>query len=145
MNTHRRGLGGASQWQYRSFLGAEAQERESTADVVLPIVKTLLDDSAIKDVEVLKAKAVNARKLRDRFPVRSLLWTAYDNRYRVLLGKLRAAQVEKVQEQQDRASKLELVALGKGGIVVGIVSGVALAALLVNLSGAARRHGRSSG
>lgn len=140
-------LSGASMRQYRSFLaGADAPKEDSdtnTSEVVASIAKVLLDESAIKDVEVLKAKAANAKVLRDRFPVRSALWTLYDNRYRVLAGKLRAAQIERAQEQQDRASKLELVALSKGGIVVGILSGAALAALLVNLSGAARRHGRS--
>jgi hypothetical protein len=63
-------LSGASMRQYRSFLaGADAPKEDSdtnTSEVVASIAKVLLDESAIKDVEVLKAKAANAKVLRDR-------------------------------------------------------------------------------
>lgn len=137
---------GAAQPQYRSFLNADDggsdTDTQSITDVALPIAKALLDESAIKDVEVLRAKVVNAKAIRDRFPKGSLLWTTYDNRFRVLAAKLKAAKVEKKQESEDRQSKQELVTLGKTGIIVGIVGGAALVALLVNLAGAAGRHGR---
>lgn len=141
-------LSGAAQPQYRSFTfnapeaEVEEEKKSSATDIIIPIAKALLDESAIRDVEVLRAKAANAKAIRDRFPKGSLLWTTYDNRYRVLMGKLRAARVEKKQESEDRRSKQELVTLGKTGIAVGIVGGVALVALLVNLAGAAGRHGR---
>lgn len=129
----RRGLGSAE---------PESKEETSTLEIALPIVKTLLDSSAVKDVEVLRARATNFKRLRDRTRKGSIAWTLYDNQYRVTLAKLRAAEVEKKQELEDRASKLEVVGLGKVGITVGIVGGVALIALLVKLAGAAGRHGR---
>lgn len=131
----------------RVYLGdAETTPEEkgpSTSEIVLPIVKTLLEKSATRDVEVLKARAENFRRLRDRARKGSAFWTLYDNQYRVALAKLRAAQVEQQQEREDRASKLQVVELGKVGITVGIVGGAALVVLLLNLAGAAKRHGRA--
>ena len=94
-----------------------------------PVVKELLDDSAVEDVEVLKAKIANHRRLRDASiePVRTL----YANKVRVLEAKLRAAKDAKRLEREEQQATRTWRVLGYTVTGTGIAVGAGVLALLV--------------
>lgn len=119
-------------------LGVETTTIEETVRQVVPYVKAALREDADEDVETLRARIANHRRIRDALPRLSVTWTLYDNKIRVLEAKLRAARKRKGEEAEDRASKWEWASLGKGSVLVGLAVGGALVGLLLNASGVQR-------
>lgn len=103
-----------------------------TAQKIAPVVRSFTESSAYEDVEVIKAKLVNQRRLRDTLP--EPLKTFYANNVRILEAKLKAAKHAKVLEARDRASSREWAFLGKGTAVTGIAVGAALVVLILSRS-----------
>ncbi len=150
MNIHRSALGtpGFSrnsrrrQPVYAVLEGQPTLGDGNAADIVqqvAPYVKAALKDDAVEDVETLKARIENHRRIRNRFPRGSAPYILYDNKINVLEAKLRAAKIARKEEKEDRQSKWEWASLGKTSVIVGLVVGAALTGFLINAAGAQKR------
>lgn len=107
---------------------------------LVPVATQLLAADATKNVEVLKARVVNTQQLRDRLPRGGVAWTIANNRLNVLKGKLKAAQKGLAREREDRAATKQWGLLGKIGLGVGILGGLALTVSILKFGGAAQRY-----
>lgn len=120
---------------------AEAkQDYTALVSQLVPVATQLLAADATKNVEVLKARVVNAQSLRDRLPHGGVAWTIANNRLNVLRGKLKAAQKGLAREREDRAATKQWGVLGKIGLGVGILGGLALTVTILKFGGAAQRY-----
>lgn len=121
---------------------APAAKQDYTALVsqLVPVATSLLAADATKNVEVLKARVVNTQQLRDRLPRGGVAWTIANNRLNVLKGKLKAAQKGLAREREDRAATKQWGLLGKIGLGVGIIGGLALTVTILKFGGAAQRY-----
>jgi len=108
---------------------------QAAAPVLAALVTT---KDSTETAETLRAQIKNHKHLRDTFP--DPLKTLYANKVTILEAKLRAALDLRKRDTEDRRSKYEWSALGKAGIITGIVTGGAIILLLV---AGARRVGRT--
>lgn len=144
------GLGAAVSPIPTAPLDVDAPEAASTATAkqdytalvsqLVPVATSLLAADATKNVEVLKARVVNTQQLRDRLPQGGVAWTVANNRLNVLKGKLKAAQKGLAREREDRAATKQWGVLGKIGLGVGILGGLALTVSVLKLGAAAQRY-----
>ncbi len=118
-----------------STRGAQAAEIVATA---LPVAKAIFDTDAAEDVETLRAKIKNHKRMRDSLP--EPLKTIYANKVRVLEAKYRAATQKHTREKQLAVSRKEWAGLGKATVVVGIGVGASIIALLLSMT---MRRGKS--
>jgi hypothetical protein len=112
-----------------------AADMPQPVDVIaqlLPAAKALFDPSAAESVEVLQAKIVNHRRIRDSVP--EPLRGLYVNKIAVLEAKYRAALQARGLEREGEASTRDWRNVGKGLGVTGILVGGALAVLLLSLA-----------
>lgn len=103
----------------------------ASTQTVAPIVRELIERSAVEDVEVLRAKIHNQRDLALRVP--EPVRTLYMNNVRVLEAKLRAAlharQVELEQERATRTWRVLGYTVTGTGIAVGLAAIFGIVAL----------------
>ena len=126
--------------------GLSAEETDAvesaTSDFItqaMPVAQALLEASAAQDPDVVRAKIENYKALRDRKRRGSVAWTLYNNRIRVLQGKLTTSRRVARHKEEDRESKHTWALLGKGTLVTGIGVGVALILLLNRMGRDPRR------
>lgn len=116
------------------------QDYTALVSQLVPVATSLLAADATKNVEVLKARVVNTQQLRDRLPQGGVAWTVANNRLNVLKGRLKAAQKGLAREREDRAATKQWGVLGKIGLGVGILGGLALTVSILKLGSAAQRY-----
>ena len=123
-------------------LTTEESKTDYTALVsqLAPVATSLINADATKNVEVLKAKVQNATAIRDRLPQGGVAWTFANNRVNVLKGKLKAAKKALAREREDRAATKQWGVLGKAGLGVAILGGLALTVTILKFGAAAQRY-----
>lgn len=118
-------------------------EGSSASDLIsqyLPTAVAVASGLASKDPEVLKAQIRNNKRLRARFGRGSAPWTFYDNRVRLLEGKLRAATKQASRDEELRQGRAEWSLLGKLAVGTAITVGLAMTIALTRVGSATGRR-----
>lgn len=111
------------------------------AKALLPVAKEILDTSATEDVEVLKAKIRNHRRMRDMMPPGPAR-VIYQNEIDKLKAKLRAAEQAKRVELESQQATREWRVLGYTLTGTGVFVGIAGALALLSIAGSFNRTNR---
>lgn len=117
-------------WTNATPWGAEVAEEPtaqwtSTLQTLAPIAASVISDlqDPYRQAELLKVKIARAKASG---------WSAY--RVAALEAKLKAAEAQIAEDKADTASTQEWSTLGKLGVGVGILFGVALIGLVISAS-----------
>lgn len=119
----------------------------SPSDLVvqyLPTAAAILSSSFSKSPAVLQSQIRNHKRVRNRFPKGSPVWTFYNNKIKVLKAKLADATQGEKREEELRQSRREWSTLGKVAVVSGIVVALGMTMALFRVGSAAGRY-RSAG
>lgn len=116
---------------------------DRTADLlemVMPVVRAVVDPSTTQSVAVLKAKIANQQALARK--VGEPLRTLYLNNVGVLQAKLKVAVERERRDAKTRASATEWAFLGKAFTGTGILLGAAGIYVLISVGRHYQRKGR---